>query len=1257
MKWILAEDIVNWVERKPRDAQQNLPRFIKKLIRSQVDSNATVEIPDGEGTADHGWDGVVSFDGHSSFVPSGRSLWEIGTSRQVKTKADNDFDDRASDPLGELPETSTFVFVSPRKWEGKKSWVSDKKGGAVWKDVRALNARDLEDWFEAAPAVAREFALHIGKYAGEIRSLEEFWREWSAATDPPISTDLLLAGREHQADELKSAFKDDAVVLTINGETVDEAVGFVYATVSEFSEHESDQALTRTVICENEDSVRSTVLVQENLVVVLASPHASLVGSLLDSDKSVIVVDYIRANQESNGITLEVPWRSEFEKALCKAGLAEEVALQVAAQTGTSISAYRRLQPVGQVPIPGTWDASHFADAMVPAVLAGQWVQREDNLDSEILEKLALKPESVAENKLRKLLELEAAPLRREGELWVLTSPSEAFLAVGPYITESHLEKFEEVALRVLTEMDPRFELEESERHAASIYGKTRQYSGRLRRGLAQALCLVSTRLQSVSGTDGEVLSTSIVRRVFQSISENSWIGWASISDVSPWLAEAAPSEFLTSVENALKDDHTTFSQLMTDEDGFLGTGACLHAGLLWALESLAWFPEHLPRTALVLAKLAEIDPGGRWGNRPAASLVDVFLTWKNHSTAPVERKLAVIDQVCEKHNEVGWALLKGLGNSQFTNGTHQPKWRTVSPLTFTVSDYSEYRNELRKIYLRVGWSSPDHLADVIDGESILTKNEYVQSIQKAGEIDIKCVDTDIRMRLRRSVRRRLYRIRSFSKPTDVDEDVVSALLAAYEHLSDVEPIERHRWLFEADWPELPSGERRNHEKYRATIEDERRHAVREILDTVGIGAAIALAEDADFYGRFAAVLGTVLDPERASTALSQIGDGISDDYPLDLVCFACGCRIALGDEWIRGQIRRIGKEPHDSRVCAALLLALENTRQTWDFASTLGPEIEGQYWKWVSVRSDGENSEFAVTKLLEAGRVFDALDICAINNEAVSSSTIVTIIQRVIVQLSQPEDSVTRNLSDYHLEELFECLDSRNDVETSETASLEFPFSILFEHTKRGVSSNDQLVLENPAYFAELVSWAYKPDNDGEDHERIPDGWTKEQIANRAQNAYHLLEALRFVPGRGVKSFDSIECVDWITRCVEHLDEFGRAEIGSHWLAEVIQRTPVGDDGIWPDAGIRSVVESLCSDKFCASLHAAFFNARGATSRSLDEGGIQERKLVEEYRSWADAIDIETPRIASVLRQLAKTYMRHASDEDVDARARRLGD
>ena len=63
---------------------------------------------------------------------------------------------------------------------------------------------------------------------------------------------------------------------------------------------------------------------------------------------------------------------------------------------------------------------------------------------------------------------------------------------LGSRIFDEHLDKLKEIAVQVLKEPDPKFELEPSKRLSAKFYGKTKRYSNSLRKSLAETAC--STR-------------------------------------------------------------------------------------------------------------------------------------------------------------------------------------------------------------------------------------------------------------------------------------------------------------------------------------------------------------------------------------------------------------------------------------------------------------------------------------------------------------------------------------------------------------------------------------------------------------------------------------------------------------------------------------------------------------------------------------------------------------------------------------------
>lgn len=149
--WIDATDLNSWAKR--RDSRARLPQLLRRLIHSTVQRLQMIGFPAGESVQMGGWDGIVETPQGNAFVPDGYSVWELGTSEDVKGKADEDYEKRCNDSLGLIPGETTFIFVTPRRWGRKSNWINQKNSEGIWAEVRAYDADDLEQWLELAPAV------------------------------------------------------------------------------------------------------------------------------------------------------------------------------------------------------------------------------------------------------------------------------------------------------------------------------------------------------------------------------------------------------------------------------------------------------------------------------------------------------------------------------------------------------------------------------------------------------------------------------------------------------------------------------------------------------------------------------------------------------------------------------------------------------------------------------------------------------------------------------------------------------------------------------------------------------------------------------------------------------------------------------------------------------------------------------------------------------------------------------------------------
>ena len=174
--------------------------------------------PSDDSTHYHGWDGQCWVADATASIPAGQSGWELAAQRDgLKGKADDDYNTRTKDPHGLDPASTTFVFATLQRWAPKGRWAAAKRKEGHWADVRALDADDLVHWLETAPAVAQWLAQQIGRRPEGLTDLAEAWREWSLATDPALTEDLLVTDREDDTTVVHKWLQGDPSVLSDPG--------------------------------------------------------------------------------------------------------------------------------------------------------------------------------------------------------------------------------------------------------------------------------------------------------------------------------------------------------------------------------------------------------------------------------------------------------------------------------------------------------------------------------------------------------------------------------------------------------------------------------------------------------------------------------------------------------------------------------------------------------------------------------------------------------------------------------------------------------------------------------------------------------------------------------------------------------------------------------------------------------------------------------------------------------------------------------
>ena len=677
MRWISASDLVAWAARND-GGKAKFPELISRLIYAEKGPEAEFSFPSDDSTHYHGWDGQCWVADATASIPAGQSGWELAAQRDgLKGKADDDYNTRTKDPHGLDPASTTFVFATLQRWAPKGRWAAAKRKEGHWADVRALDADDLVHWLETAPAVAQWLAQQIGRRPEGLTDLAEAWREWSLATDPALTEDLLVTDREDDTTVVHKWLQGDPSVLAIQAEAPQEAVAFLHAALSRFPAPFSAAYESRCVVVSTEQAARALINLGSPLIVVLdAAAAPGLAERLVEGGHHVYCAHGPDVDRQTRARILARPWRFHLELALRTMGLDDARAHSFANGAGRSIAVLRRIMPATFSKRPNWTDEP--SPALLAAMLAGAW--RADNApDRQVLSDLAAMPYEAIEEALSPLAARIDPPVRKIGKLWRLTSLRDAWILLAPRLTDAHVQRLTAAFQAVLGEADPGFDVSAMDRW---LHGREQfppKPSEDLRRGLTEgltALAVFPDVASAVSSAKGR--AEHAVAALLEGADTRVW--W-SLSDDFRRLAEVAPRAFMRAVDSALDPPDKPLLSVFRSEPGPLFTQE-YQPDLLWALEMLAWDADLMPQAARLLARLVAETPPGRTGNRPNSALRQVFVSWVPQTYAPLSRRFEVIDRILQAYPAVGWNLLLQLAPHahDISEPSPHPLWRDFMP-------------------------------------------------------------------------------------------------------------------------------------------------------------------------------------------------------------------------------------------------------------------------------------------------------------------------------------------------------------------------------------------------------------------------------------------------------------------------------------------------------------------------------------------------------------------------------------------------
>jgi len=933
-------------------------------------------------------------------------------------------------------------------------------------------------------------------------------------------------------------------------------------------------------------------------------------------------------------INEHVQWESENSGFITISSIPEEIN-----------TAFKRV-PIEEIPdefvkdtteiVVKDWNNQPNASELAIANIVGSWNENSEP-DKAIISQLARKEYSDWITKLRDILQQPESPIVLKNGIWSVKDRKKLWHSLGTRIFDDNLDLFRQCVVTVLTERDPKFGLSKEKRFAASIYGKVLKYSHQLRKGFAESLTLLGcfpTALTNCSSNKAENIAVLAICEIFN---DANWVLWASLSDLLPLIAEAAPDEFLKIVDDALQQKLCPFDNIFAQEGSGI-TGSNYLTGLLWALETLAWEEDFLIRVSVILGELAAHDPGGNWANRPSNSLSTILMPWHPQTIATIDKRKWTVRTLAKKLPDVAWKLLLSLlpNQHQMSMGTRKPTWRESIPEKWTgkvsnkeyweqVFFYAEFAVEKAK-------DNIDRLNELINNLDDLPKLAFDTLLSYLSSDSITSKPEEVRLSLWNGLGGFTAKHKRYSDAKwALGSDLIAKIDEVANKLKPISPLNLYARLFNGRDFDLFE-ENSDWQEQQNQLEERRQQALTLILDDGGIDGVLDFVNRVDSPSNVGNSLGIIADASVDAEILPDYIENVERKFEQFTRAYVWSKYHHNGWDWVDNTITKGWLKSQIARFYTFLPFTLG----TWKRVSAVLSNSESMYWKQTGVNIYQADCEFnfAIDKLIEYGRPHAAISCIYKDIHDKKPLDTPRIVRALMSAISSPESP--RSIDDaYNIVKIINALQDDSSITSDDLFRIEWAYLPLLDgyHGATPKCLEKRLATDSK-FFCKVIGLVYR----SKKIHKTKQEPTKQEEAI-ATNAFSLLHEWHIVPGiRNNGSFDGAHFNKWLKETLNTCSKTGHLEVAQTHIGEVLFYCPTDPCGLWINKTAADALNRKDAEKMRNGFCSAIFNSRGL--HCVDPTGKPERELAEKYRQQAnDAENAGFQRFAASLKGLANSY------------------
>ncbi len=1235
MKWINEHDIRQWAEKRKKHCEENMPTLLRKLLMGSLNQRHIKELKmsGGDSIAYSGFDGHVELEEGNHFVPKGKLLFEIGTDKDVKSKAIKDFNKRSSKLSDIQKNDTTFVFVTPRLFSTSEAVKNELIVKSEWKGIVFIDALILENWVEACPAVGEWMAKELlQKYPETVVSLKTYWdTKFPLLKGVKLTTDIVLNGRTPSYNELILRASDPEGTLVLSNSDK-ESLYFIVGTL--LASENAEAYISKTLVIGSPKDFNSIVNSDFKLILVMTFYDRELIDSALNHGHTVIVA--CDRNINSNVyITIEINDMDEqaFDKALESSGFTTEKVRLLSSESLRDISTLRFILEYEKF-IPEWQNTKDLKDCMA-MIFTNSWDECYE-IDRWVLEMLS---EKTYLNDLDLIIKGLSGSneklLRNEDKKYYVAAPQLSFFSIKEKIPSSFFENFREIVINVLTDVNPFVNMDSAERFTAQLRGINQNCSNNLRRGLCHTLITISKSNLKIQSTTSANWVYEIVCEILQNKkSEN----WKTMHPVLDLIVECSPEGLLDSLELQLNEDDNVIKRLFNSDGDYFMFSQHYYTNLLRALEKLAWNEKYFARSIECLVRLASIDPGGSLANRPINSLKEIYSPWFSQTYTNAQNRNKVLYRLRNLYPEQVFEVsLSVMDYSATIFPTDTPIYENHEVKVNSDSSLEMYHAQLGAI-------------DIISDLNFVTEKQLSSLLYATYR-----VFPDVRQKIYKIIlqhsNKTMYefweslgeyismQMQETVKRDRLPKSEFEILWDVYQKISPQDDFEKTQRWFNLEYPHIID-EVENFDS-NTKYDENRNHLIRvkvlqKLIHDHGLDKVIEKGKSYKAQVYFGSAMADILDTEKDIDLFLHQNLGSN----LNVQCiqgFMFRKVLNLGNEWVFSKYRQL-KTDAKIKNAAVILTANNNKEEGIDFISNESAEQQSIFWQYVNpifLKLAIDQILKAIDGLKNCDRIMELFYLISMHEKDIESEVLITLLTELGTRKLNVKEG--KQVDAYKVFSIIEELYTRKDYALQDMINIEIMFYNDLKHEYRfgKIPQSIHFALSTDAGFVnELLQLVYESETGN-----IEENANKKFFnIETAQIYWHIWNTWDSIIDDKYKTVENLEPYkEYFRKCRQLATETGRLKFMDFKLGDILGSAPLKDN--LPDSMVSRFLTEIDTDEILGGYRLSFKGKTGAYFTPMD-GGATEYAKAQRYKGMADMIRFDFPKVAGVFDQLSESYI-----------------